>query len=189
MLAESSCWAPWPGAPKPTALGTLLIWWRSVVCSTCSFPNASTSHSSKPFHFLSAFGAITNRWALVICCTLHCQQRSQDKWLTSSKAWWTWDCTSPLCTTLPMIKFFFFCLFWLCWESRGSMALVCSIDYFANLLSFSLQSLFALLFVLNCALMRNRRADIVCLRSHFVPEHVCVCRTALPTAQRPPTMT
>lgn len=86
--------SPLAWSPSPTALGTLLIRWRSVVCSICSFPIASTSHSSKPFHFLSAFGAITNRWALVICCTLHCQQRSQDKWLTSSIAWETWDCTS-----------------------------------------------------------------------------------------------
>lgn len=178
--------SPLAWSPSPTALGTLLIRRRSVVCSICSFPIASTSHSSKPFHFLSAFGAITNRWALVICCTLHCQQRSQDKWLTSSIAWRTWDCTSrftQLFQRWQFALFVFFALF-----EKGPLDLlasVCSKKHFLVKLQ-SYKSFVDSLFIFHCALMGSRHADIVCLRSHL---NMCVCPTALPTAQRPPTMT
>lgn len=152
-------------------------WYVGEVLSALFAP-LSTSHSSKPFHFLPAFGAITNRWALVICCTLHCQQRSQDKWLTSSIAWRTWDCTSCFTQLFPTMTIGCGCGFLLLFFLKEGhlMALACSIRYFIA----SLRP--------KTSLLSSRRADIFCFCSHL-NVCVCVCRAARPTAQRPPTMT
>lgn len=94
----SLCW--WIALPEPGSFYcTQNIVVVIEVCFSCAcyyLPSSQHKHShpSKPFHILPEFAAITDRWAVVICYTLHCQQQPQDIWLRSSTGLWTWGCAS-----------------------------------------------------------------------------------------------
>lgn len=153
------------------------------------------SHPSKPFHILSEFAAITDRWAVVICHTLQCQQQPQDEWLRSSVVLWTRGCASSftqksescnrVCTSLCSLPPCWNCVF-------GEMAVICRMNYLVDVLlppSLSRPALSPRLVLV----MRNRHADILfaatcTVTSLFFRLHVFVHHSALPMAPRPPTM-
>lgn len=186
------CWKialPEPGSFDCTLNIVVVI---EVCCSRACYYLPSSqhkhSHPSKPFHILPEFAAITDRWAVVICYTLHCQQQPQDKWLRSSTVLWTWGCASSFtqkcesCNRMFNLLHVEIVLF-------GKMDAICKMNYLVGKFVPRAIPVFLLFFLCyeKQTCWHFFHSDLCCF-PHYFCLNVCVYHSALPMALRPPTM-